>query len=372
MRILLVIILSVGVLTPTGPSAYAEAGTLMITSDYLQGYKRTLFKHWIDSDKNGCDTRAEVLIEEAIVKPKIGPKCKLTGGKWLSAYDGKTVTNSSLLDVDHMVPLAEAWRSGAWKWTTAQRQAFANDLDNSEALLAVTLATNRSKGDRDPVNWTPKLNPCTYLQNWVQVKQKYQLTADSLEASFLRKQINNCGFEAPILISNQVPKPDSPILSLEQGEVLGQFWVKIFVPKYDIETNDKLRLQGRFTNFSDTGNCRFNEKYTGARWNDGIIEKTPITIYCRVDTNSVFTFYTFAVSSDLPGVNNSSSDKVEITIGTPYQSPSPSPAPIQTSNDLIVSPGAFCSPAGAVGKSTSGVSYTCKTSATDTRNRWRP
>jgi hypothetical protein len=67
--------------------------------------------------------------EEAIVKPKIGPKCKLTGGKWISAYDGKTITNASQLDVDHLVPLAEAWRSGAWKWTPVQRQTFANDLE---------------------------------------------------------------------------------------------------------------------------------------------------------------------------------------------------------------------------------------------------
>jgi len=112
-RLLTVFILSLGLLTPTIPSAMATDVPLTITEDKLTGYDRSLFKHWIDADKDGCDTRAEVLIEEAIVKPKVGPKCKLTGGKWLSAYDGKTVINSSLLDVDHMVPLAEAWRSGA-------------------------------------------------------------------------------------------------------------------------------------------------------------------------------------------------------------------------------------------------------------------
>ena len=142
--ILLTSILVVGFL---GTPAQAETFQLTVADDKATGYNRALFKHWIDVDKDGCDTRAEVLIEEAIVKPKIGPKCKLTGGKWLSAYDGKTLTNASQLDVDHLVPLAEAWRSGAWKWTAAQRQSFANDLENSEALVAVTLTTNRSKGD---------------------------------------------------------------------------------------------------------------------------------------------------------------------------------------------------------------------------------
>ena len=71
----------------TGP-AHAGDGTLFIAVDRLEGYDRTLFKHWIDADKNGCDTRAEVLIAEARVKPKKAAKCKLTGGKWLSSYDG--------------------------------------------------------------------------------------------------------------------------------------------------------------------------------------------------------------------------------------------------------------------------------------------
>lgn len=92
-----------------------------ISPDYSQGYDRNLFKHWVDADKNGCTTRAEVLIAEAVVKPKVGKKCALTGGKWVSAYDAKTITNASKLDVDHLVPLAEANHQRAcsdfWAWT---------------------------------------------------------------------------------------------------------------------------------------------------------------------------------------------------------------------------------------------------------------
>jgi hypothetical protein len=173
-------------------SVSASTHLLVVAEDKTTGYKRTSFKHWIDADRNGCNTRAEVLIEEAIVKPKIGPKCKLTGGKWLSAYDGKTITNASQLDVDHMVPLAEAWRSGAWKWTAAQRQAFANDLDNSEALIAVTASTNRSKGDKDPSLWMPAKDHCTYIQNWISIKVKYSLSIDIEEADALNSITNSC------------------------------------------------------------------------------------------------------------------------------------------------------------------------------------
>jgi len=239
-------------------SVSASTHELVVAEDKLSGYKRSAFKHWIDADRNGCNTRAEVLIEEAIVKPKIGPKCKLTGGKWLSAYDGKTITNAPQLDVDHMVPLAEAWRSGAWKWTAAQRQAFANDLENSEALIAVTASTNRSKGDKDPSLWMPAEDQCVYIQNWISIKIKYSLTADPQEAEKLNSLVSTCGLDGTTEIAS--------------------------VP-----------------------------------------EVTP----------------------------------------TPTQSSEP------TVSIKIITPGAFCSPAGAIGKSTSGVTYTCKTSSTDTRNRWR-
>lgn len=247
-----------------------EAKDIEVAEDKLTGYSRSAFKHWIDADKNGCNTRAEVLIQEAIVKPKVGPKCKLTGGRWLSTYDGKTITNSSQLDVDHLVPLAEAWRSGAWQWTEAQRRAYANDLDNSEALISVTLSTNRSKGDKDPSSWMPAKDQCVYVQNWVSIKSKYSLTADIKEAEKLNSLYDTCG-----LVS-----------------------VKAIVP--------------------------------------------------------------VPASSPTPDL-----------IPTPETTPTPTKDSSPSSSGQIVSPGAFCSPGGSIGKSSSGVTYTCKTSPTDSRNRWR-
>lgn len=187
-RLLVLIVISSVSLVPSNALTSAP----QIAQDKESGYDRSFFKHWIDANKNGCDTRAEVLIAEAVVKPKVGKKCKLTGGKWISAYDGKTLTDASKLDVDHLVPLAEAWRSGAWAWTAKQRQDYANDLSDSRALIAVTLSTNRSKSDRDISEWVPKLDTCTYIKNWVAIKVRYSLTYDVKEAAALTSFLDTC------------------------------------------------------------------------------------------------------------------------------------------------------------------------------------
>ena len=174
------------------PTSAAEKITLVITDDQIGGYSRNLFKHWIDVDKDGCNTRYEVLITEAVVKPKVSAGCYLTGGRWRSSYDGKVFTNPTGLDIDHMVPLAEAWRSGAWAWTAAQRMDFANDLEDSRSLLAVTASLNRSKGDRDVAAWLPAKAQCNYISNWIAVKWRFDLSVDPIEGEFLQTKITAC------------------------------------------------------------------------------------------------------------------------------------------------------------------------------------
>ena len=178
--------------TNISPTFAAEKITLAISADHVGGYSRNLFKHWIDEDKDGCNTRYEVLISEAIVKPKVGAGCYLSGGKWRSVYEGKVFTNPTGLDIDHMVPLAEAWRSGAWAWTSAQRMDYANDLDDSRSLLAVTASLNRSKGDKDVAGWLPVKAQCAYISNWIAVKSRFDLTVDPLEGEFLQSKIATC------------------------------------------------------------------------------------------------------------------------------------------------------------------------------------
>ena len=368
--------------------AQAETLQLTVAEDKTTGYNRSAFKHWIDADKDGCDTRAEVLIEEAIVKPKIGLKCKLTGGKWVSAYDGKTITNPSQLDVDHMVPLAEAWRSGAWKWTAAQRQAYANDLENSEALIAVTLTTNRSKGDKDPTLWTPAKIYCEYLNSWIKIKSQYNLTVDVLEWNFFKaaSESKTCSFgdlsfdtntfglksmETPIATIGLLPSSPSDRLNNNFA------WVEIFVPKYDVSNPEQFTLSAEFSSIDDVNLrsdiirvCHINST-TGPDFDlrFGTIPTTPIRIYCATNANKAFYFKTIARPLSSPKLF-ATSPKIYVEVGT-VATPSSTPTPSVTPQNLVVSPGAFCSPAGATGKSSSGVTYTCKTSPTDSRNRWR-
>ncbi|WP_231929610.1 HNH endonuclease family protein [Micromonospora inositola] len=84
-----------------------------------------------------------------------GAGCALSGGRWYSYYDNTYWTITSDLDIDHMVPLAEAWDSGARNWTTSRRQSYANDLGDSRPLVAVTDNVNQAKGDQDPATWMP-------------------------------------------------------------------------------------------------------------------------------------------------------------------------------------------------------------------------
>jgi hypothetical protein len=172
----------------------AAIASLPVADDHRGGYRRDLFRLWIDADGNGCNTRNEVLIAEAIVPPAIGAHCRLTGGRWISAYDGVTVNDPARLQIDHLVPLAEAWASGAWAWTATQREAYANDLGLPSALIAVTSATNQAKSDRDPAEWMPPLasDACTYVADWVAVKVRWKLTVDPAEERALQHVAAGC------------------------------------------------------------------------------------------------------------------------------------------------------------------------------------
>jgi hypothetical protein len=185
------LILTLVLISPITPANSDETDFVQYAEEYIGGYDRKLFKHWVDTDKNGCDTRKEVLIAEATIKPKIGAKCVLSGGTWVSSYDNKTFKGSgSGLDVDHMVPLAEAWRSGAWQWSPEEREKFANDLQDERVLIAVSATSNRSKSDKDPANWLPKGSKeavCDYVFNWAAVKYRFSLTIDPKERKAIER-----------------------------------------------------------------------------------------------------------------------------------------------------------------------------------------
>jgi hypothetical protein len=160
-----------------------------VAEEHIGGYKRSLFKHWIDANRNGKDTRAEVLIAESLISVRFSSTGKtVSTGKWLSLYDGETWTLASDVDVDHVVALAEAWRSGAWKWSSLRRQSYANDLGVAWTLRAVTDNVNQSKSDDDPTYWLPPLESanCIYLTEWVAVKIRWKLSVDAEERQSIR------------------------------------------------------------------------------------------------------------------------------------------------------------------------------------------
>jgi hypothetical protein len=163
---------------------------LPVSSEMGAGYSRELFRHWSDLDRDGCDTREEVLIEERVTGAVQG--CRVINGTWFSSFDGVTTNNPTNFDIDHFVPLKEAWDSGAWRWNANTRERFANDLAYPRSLIAVTASSNRSKSDRDPTDWLPKRQKCEYAKSWVAVKFRWRLSVDTREKSALTQILRNC------------------------------------------------------------------------------------------------------------------------------------------------------------------------------------
>ncbi|MFC4056176.1 DUF1524 domain-containing protein [Actinomadura syzygii] len=157
----------------------------------MDGYTREKFPHWTNQGDN-CNAR-EVVLKRDGENVQVDAKCAAISGTWRSPYDGAVWTRRDDLDIDHMVPLAQAWRSGADTWTTARRRQFANDLTGSQ-LWAVTDNVNQAKGDKDPAQWTPPLASfrCMYARSWIDVKYRYALTADAAEKTALGRLLDTC------------------------------------------------------------------------------------------------------------------------------------------------------------------------------------
>ena len=165
----------------------ARIAQLRVEPEFQGGYDRDLFGGWRDFDGDGCNSRWEVLIAESQTPVSVGGGCSVSGGQWYSAFDGASTTDPSTFDVDHFVPLKEAWDSGAHAWDSNQRQRFANDLDYPGSLIAVSASSNRSKGAGDPAEWLPMPSyRCEYVRNWVEVKLRWNLSVDSREVSAIR------------------------------------------------------------------------------------------------------------------------------------------------------------------------------------------
>ncbi|WP_305092778.1 HNH endonuclease family protein [Prescottella sp. R16] len=182
----------------------------------MTGYSREEFPHW---DRNlpehgfgdafaqypKCTTRDVMMLRDAVGAVSLDPKtCELTvgkGGGWQDEYgfiDRKTgemrpykkMTEPSGVDAEHIVALAEAWRSGAANLDEDTRRRIANDATN---LVAADPSANRSKGDQDAANYLPPGKfRCSYVDRYLHVKVKYGLTVDPAEQTALRTAVDDC------------------------------------------------------------------------------------------------------------------------------------------------------------------------------------
>ncbi|PHS59769.1 MAG: HNH endonuclease [Alcanivorax sp.] len=166
---------------PKGVRAPAETNKRPVVSSSSE-YSREAFSHWIDEDGDCLNTRHELLLELSTGPVTMSENgCRVVRGRWNDPYSGDVLFDSSKMDIDHLVPLAWAWKRGASSWTEAKRKQFANDPVN---LFAVTASLNRSKGAQGPDTWLPpnKAFQCQYITRYLRVLLKYDFNSNAVES----------------------------------------------------------------------------------------------------------------------------------------------------------------------------------------------
>ncbi|MFW5469527.1 GmrSD restriction endonuclease domain-containing protein [Knoellia sp. CPCC 206435] len=157
-------------------------------------YNRDSWNHWIDADGDCQNTRHEVLINQSRSEPVLtADGCAVISGFWVDPYILENWTQAADVQIDHLVALANAHRSGGWAWTAQQKEDFANDLLGPE-LVAVEGSVNQAKADSGPETWKPPLTStwCSYATNWTTVKRKYALTVTQAEYDALAQMLATC------------------------------------------------------------------------------------------------------------------------------------------------------------------------------------
>lgn len=162
-------------------------------------YRREEWPHWADVDGNGCDARQDALVAWSIVAATVNRAgtCKVVAGSWVSPYDQRASNNPGDFDVDHLVPLENAFRSGGWAWSASRRRAYANDPG---VLVVASASSNRSKGSDPPDQWRPSNRDswCAYADGWVKVKSAWGLTVTTSERDALGQMLDTCGLAGPV------------------------------------------------------------------------------------------------------------------------------------------------------------------------------
>lgn len=177
---------------PLGPGNTAESRELAEPP----AYDRAEFgRAWADVDRNGCDTRNDVLQRDLADVVLAADGCTVLSGTLVDPYTGVLVEfvrgrgTSSLVPVDHVYALSDAWRDGAWAWLPETRLEFANDPDN---LVATTRSANSAKSDHGPARWLPITERCTYLQTYALIGVDWQFDVDQEDSDALARGLDGC------------------------------------------------------------------------------------------------------------------------------------------------------------------------------------
>lgn len=169
-----------------------------LTAEAPEPYARTHFgTPWTDVDGNGCSTREDMLARDLVDAVRDDDGCTVLTGTLTDRYTGRVLpfrrgpTTSARVQIDHVVALADAWRTGAWAWNDAQRARLANDPAN---LLAVDGPTNEDKGAQDASTWLPPYAPfrCQYAVLRVRVRAGYGLALAPGEREALGRALGTC------------------------------------------------------------------------------------------------------------------------------------------------------------------------------------
>ncbi len=202
--------------SPTASSIVLEVEVADVGSD-IPAYDRGEWRHWTDEDGDCQDARQEVLIAESTIPVEYADadQCRVESGVWTGPYTGTEVTDPGSLDIDHMVPLANAHRSGGWEWSKDRKRAYANSLAYPGHLIATTARANREKGAKGPEEWRPPDEGywCRYAVDWIAVKRKWELTTTEDEADALRQMVESCEINVFIqtTVAGQPATPAPPV-----------------------------------------------------------------------------------------------------------------------------------------------------------------
>ena len=174
-------------------------------------YNRDTWRHWTDEDGDCRNARQEVLIDESSIAVTFQSEdqCRVAAGLWVGPYTGTTAEDPGDLDVDHMVPLANAHRSGGWQWSRERKREYANYMGYENHLIATTSRANRSKGSKGPEEWRPPLEDywCTYATDWVSIKNEWGLTVTEEEYVALSEMLTTCETTVLLQPTQGTPPP---------------------------------------------------------------------------------------------------------------------------------------------------------------------